>query len=104
MATKPTAPPMQSVIKGGITYRMVAHPSEWEDLVTELHRRKRSLDEFELSGMPQQLIGQGISPLRGSITITERESGTERTYVTGHGSKWVVDFVRDLDAGVFDVK
>jgi hypothetical protein len=77
------------------------HPSEAEDFVNEIKRRRRSLDEFEVTATPQQLTGPGISPYRGTITIRNRKSGSERTYATGHGSMWVVEFIRDLEAGVF---
>lgn len=76
-------------------------PSEAEDFVNEVKRHRRLLEEFDVTATPQQLTGPGISPYRGTITIRNRKSGAERTYSTGHGSIWVAEFVRDLEAGVY---
>lgn len=77
------------------------HPSEAEDFITEIKRHRRSLEEFEVTATPQQLTGPGISPYRGTITIRNRKSGAAQTYSTGHGSIWVSEFARDLEAGVY---
>jgi hypothetical protein len=79
------------------------HPSEVDDFKTELKRQHRSLDEFDLSATPLRLDNQSgaISANRGTVTIKLCETGVERTYATGHGSTWVVQFSDDLKAGRF---
>ena len=79
----------------------IIHDDEWEDLDTELRRAKRARDEFDFSETSQPMIGTAIQPLQGTITIRHRHSGASRTYPTGHGSAWIADFARDLDAKTF---
>jgi hypothetical protein len=79
------------------------HKSEAEDFEAELRRHKRSEDEFEIVATPQMPYSQQagvISPYGGTITIKNKKSGAERTYPTGSGSSWVVDFSADLEARV----
>lgn len=74
------------------------HESEWDDCRAELRLRKRSLAEFEFSEHVEPIIGPGIQPMRGHVTIKNRNTGQERTYWTGNANAWVVEFIRDMDA------
>jgi hypothetical protein len=75
--------------------------SEWEDLETELRRRGRSRAEFEFSEEVHRLVGPGVQATRSTLTVAHRTSGNCRQYAAGHGSRWIAEFARDLDAGVF---
>jgi hypothetical protein len=79
------------------------HSSEVDDFKTELKRQHRSLDEFDVSATPQRLDDESgaVSATRGTVTIKLRKTGAERTYATGHGSTWVVQFADDLRVGLF---
>jgi hypothetical protein len=76
--------------------------TEIEDFETELRNHKRSIDEFQISATPKQLIAKDgrISPLHGTVTVQHR-NGTQRVYDTGHGTAWVARFTDDLKAGIF---
>jgi hypothetical protein len=77
-------------------------PGETDDFYSELRRHGRSVHEFGISATPRQLDDQSgaISADRGTVTVRNRKSGAERTYETGHASKWVVEFSDDLKGGV----
>lgn len=74
------------------------HESEWEDVDAELRRRRRTRDEFDWKEEVAPLRGTGIQPLRGMLTVRNLKTGVACVYQTGHGSVWVTDFLRDLDA------
>ena len=37
----------------------------------------------------------------GSVTVKRKITGTEKTYLAGHGSSWPAAFYEDLKQGVF---
>jgi hypothetical protein len=80
------------------------HPSELDDFEQELRREGRSIEEFDVSATPQRLADQsgGISAYSGTVTVRNRTTGTERTYRTGHGSRWLAEFADDLKVGLLD--
>jgi hypothetical protein len=77
------------------------HPSVVDDLKTELQRRGRSIDEFDVSAMRQHPADASrafvLSACLATVTVKDRKSGIERTYKTGLGSKWVAQFANDMD-------
>lgn len=73
------------------------HRSEREDFETEVRRRRRSPDEFELLTDDPVMTGTHIQPTRGTVTARNKSTGAARTYSY---MTWVTDFMRDLDAGV----
>jgi hypothetical protein len=78
------------------------HRGEVEDFEAALKEHGRRVEEFDLSAMPSELDSlPGISALRGSVMIQHRKTGVQKTYNTGHGTSWVVDFSDDLRAGFF---
>jgi transcriptional regulator with XRE-family HTH domain len=78
--------------------RSSIHPSERADFEHELRRRQRSPDEFILStGDPTMTVGS-IQPTRDLVIVRHRQSGMARGY---NYKTWVMDFIRDLDAGTF---
>lgn len=80
------------------------HPGEVDDFKNELRRCGRSIDEFDVSATPQSLADQsgGISAYSGTVTVRNRKTGTERTYRTGHASRWLAEFTDDLKVGLLD--
>lgn len=77
------------------------HESEWEVADTELRIRRRNRGEFDFKERVESLSGPGIQPLVGTVTVLDRSTGKSRSYRTGHGTSWVVDFARDIDVGLF---
>lgn len=77
------------------------HASEADDFFKELRRLGRSVHEFGVAATPQKLADEsgGVSATYGTVTIRNLKSGAERTYQTGHASKWVVEFSDDLKSG-----
>jgi hypothetical protein len=81
--------------------------SQREDFEREIRRRNRSLGDFEVSDTPEVIDppGAATGPLVGKVTIKSRKTEAQRTYSTGGSrstdplTKWVREFVRDLDAG-----
>lgn len=73
------------------------HPSELEDFETEVRRRQRSPDEFELLTDDPMITGTHIQATRGTVTVRNKITGSAQTYSY---MTWVTDFMRDLDAGV----
>jgi hypothetical protein len=76
------------------------HESEWADLDAELKHRDRSRTDFEFSETVEPLIGTAVQALRGHLVARNRKTGQERKYWTGNANSWVVEFVRDIDAGI----
>ena len=73
------------------------HPSEMEDFETEVRRRRRSPDEFELSTDDPVVSGPYIQPTRGTVTVRNRRTGAEKTYSY---MTWVTEIMGDLDTGI----
>ena len=69
--------------------------SEDEDFREALRRRGRSADEFEVTERRLQ-EGRAYSP--HVVIVRLFENDTKREY---DARQWVLDFERDLDAGVF---
>ena len=77
--------------------------TEWEDLDHTLAKYKRNRDEFDFAEIESRPLSAGIEPRLGTLTITLSDTGEAKTYKTGHGSAWVVEFDDDLKAGLFKV-
>lgn len=76
------------------------HDSEWADCQTELRHRNRSFNEFEFIESVEPITGPGIQPLRGTVLVRNRKTGTERTYWTGNANTWVIDFIAEVDRAI----
>jgi hypothetical protein len=75
--------------------------TQWEDVDTALRLCRRSKDEFDFKEYVPRMVGTGIPPIVGSMTITHLKSGVSCVYTTGFGSSWVADFQKDLERGFF---
>ena len=69
-----------------------------------MQRYGRSIEQFDISATPRTLDDQSgaLSADRGTVTIRNRETGTTRTYPTGHASSWVAEFSTDVKFGLLD--
>jgi hypothetical protein len=67
------------------------HPSEVADFENEPRRYGRSIDGFDVSATPERSADQSgaITAYSGTVTIRNHQTGTTRTYRTGHASHWV---------------
>ena len=79
------------IAKAGIS------PDELQDFGTTLNERGRSPDDFAVSS--QESVGTG--PIDGTVTVLHIKTGKSRSYKTGFGTAWTVDFADDLAANVF---
>jgi hypothetical protein len=75
--------------------------SEWDDLYQTLAKYKRTRKEFDFDEKVSKLIHTGVNPELGKLTIRLSATDEAKTYNTGHGSAWVVEFDDDLKAGPF---
>lgn len=79
------------------------HSSEFDDFKNELSRNGYNLNDFELNHtdltnwQPNQIV-----TIQGSITIKRKSTKKEKSYNTGSGTHWVVDFSDDLKSGFFN--
>lgn len=62
---------------------------------------KRTREEFDFDEKVSKPLHTGISPELGKLTVTLNATDEARTYNTGYGSAWVVEFDDDLKAGLF---
>jgi len=44
------------------------------------------------------------APITGTVTLTHKSTGIERTYAAGHCSDWLMQLETDLKSGVFRLK
>lgn len=59
-------------------------------------------DNFELTTEKDPLpTSDKKTPAKGYITVKHRKSGVTRTYKTGPGTAWIVEFKNDLKAKIF---
>jgi hypothetical protein len=75
------------------------HPSEWADFEHEMRRRGRSSGEFILSTADPLMEPGRIQATRDLVVVRRRGSSAVRGYSF---MTWLTDFLRDLDAGMFD--
>ncbi len=80
---------------------MAIDDSERNDFVAVLNDRGLAANDFELSVMEHPLPAGGIAPVRGEVTVRNHRTGVTRRYACGHGTAWVVEFQRDVDAGIY---
>lgn len=73
--------------------------SELEDFCQVIRKHRRNVDEFELFETPDPPLSKELDAVKGSVTIKSKLSGRARTYRTGHGTAWVVEFDGDLAGG-----
>jgi hypothetical protein len=75
--------------------------TEWDDLNHAVAKYKRKVEEFDFDERESRAVSKGIYPLLGALTITLSDTGEAKTYKTGHGSAWLVEFDDDLKVGLF---
>ena len=76
--------------------------SEIEDCQNEIKRQ--GFDVRDFSFKPEErpiMIDSGVQALKGTVTAYRISSGVEAVYVSGYGSIWPVEFIRDLKSGNF---
>jgi len=81
---------------------MAISDSERADFVAALNDRGLAASDFVLSMVEHPLPVDGsIAPIRGEVTVRNKRTGVTRRYACGHGTAWVVEFQRDVDAGAY---
>lgn len=68
---------------------------EIEDFESTIKNHGRNREDYELIEKPDP-ISEFIV---GRVTVKNKKSGATKTYRAGHGSAWVIDFEKDLEAG-----
>ena len=79
----------------------VVGPDEIDDarrLISEIGLRN---EDFDFSQRPDPLP-EVPSPISGTMTVTRKSTGANRTYVVGSGVDWLGRFEVDLQARMFD--
>lgn len=79
-----------------------ADPTEYEDFEAVIRKADRDISDFELTQSLDDYPTAGIWPVTGKVTVRSTKTGTAITYKFGPGTAWVVDFERDLQAGMFN--
>ena len=72
-------------------------PSERTDYLAELEKRGRSGDDYEIA-VSAASLADDMSVRRGIVSVRRIGVGDFRAY---DPSSWLMDFVRDLDGGLF---
>ncbi len=75
--------------------------SEREDFRTAILRVGLDSSDFDLLEREDPMIGSGIQPVTGTVTIKRKSNGREKKCRAGHGSRWPAEFADDLAGGVF---
>ncbi|MFL6277843.1 MAG: hypothetical protein ACJ74G_21860, partial [Blastocatellia bacterium] len=73
-----------------------------EDAEKAIVRQGYSADDFDfrLAG-GNAITTTGVVPIEATLHVIYVPTGITRSYQTGHGSSWSVDFENDLAGGVF---
>lgn len=80
---------------------MGIQPSEKQDFYNIIERGGNAKEDFEIVEEDDSYPTHGVGPITRVAKIRNTNTGVERTYRTGHLTAWVVEFERDLKAGVF---
>jgi hypothetical protein len=80
---------------------MTVDDSELNDFRAALRRHGLAESGFDVSSLERPLPVGRISPTTGMVTVRNKKTGAKRTYEAGHGTAWVVQFEKDLNAGHF---
>jgi hypothetical protein len=75
--------------------------SEVQDYFSAIKKLGFTQSDFELKEKQFPTSGGPIYVIKGSVTITRKSTGIERTYPAGHGSSWPASFHDDLTKGIF---
>ena len=73
-----------------------------EDFVGAIKRHGLDVDDFELTEQRDPPRGTDVQPFTGQVTIRRKSTGAEKTYASGHDSRWPAEFDDDLGEGVFN--
>ena len=77
-------------------------PDEMTEFETVLARYHLDKDDFELSEVDTtDPKTDEIFALTGTLTVSQKSSGSRKQYPIGDGSTWVAEFHRDVIAGYF---
>ena len=79
-------------------------PSQLEDYLSGFKGSGFSPDEFELKQQRAQHAGTFYDPLAGKVTVFCKVTGVEKIYELSSGTSWPVEFLHDLQGGVFGRK
>lgn len=83
-----------------LTFEVVCE-TEYEDFKKLLELSGRSVDDFELSEIEDPMVGVGVQPITGRVTVTHKPTGKSKTYECGNATAWVAQFRNDLIAGAY---
>ena len=78
--------------------------SQLEDYRSGFKGSGFSPDEFELKQQRAQPSGTFYDPLAGKVAILCKVTGVEKIYELSSGTSWPVEFLHDLQRGVFGRK
>lgn len=72
---------------------------EIEDFESTIKSHGRNREDYELIEKPDPIPELTIVSWTGRVTVKNKKSGATKTYRAGHGSAWVIDFEKDIEAG-----
>ncbi|MGF6440558.1 hypothetical protein [Paraburkholderia youngii] len=75
---------------------------EQEDFAAVCTRYGRKVHEFDVVDDVQYPSGGQVGLIARLVRVTSRARSAVAEYDGGHGSNWIADFERDLEAGSFD--
>ena len=82
---------------------MTMNKSELDDFKTALSKHGYSETDFELNEIDlTNWTPNTIVSIHGEITIKRKSTNKKRTYPSGNGTHWVVDFETELKQGIFN--
>ena len=76
--------------------------AELEDFRNAIENSNHDFSHYEINESPASTSSEGGGNIHGIVTIKYIINKKEKTYQTGAGSTWTVDFQLDLEQGVFD--
>ena len=77
--------------------------TELVDFQLEITSNGFDVNDFELNGIDLTQWGSANPVLRqGTANVKRKSTGKHKSYATGHGTNWVVDFSTDLQLGYFN--
>ncbi len=84
---------------------MLMSYSEHEDYITILKKYQYSKNDFQLNEQDETPYeNNSISPITIKITIKNTKTGKEKTYQSGHATKWLSEFEEDIRNNFFNEK
>lgn len=77
--------------------------TELEDFKKALSSNGHSETDFDLNETDlTNWNANAVVPLSGEVTVTRKSTQKTRTYKSGNGTHWVIDFEMELKKGIFN--